>query len=287
LKEIEDIVVKTRDTPRHIAEQPKISLEIKITNADRATVQRFLWDLSRHATLDNFAFRADSTAASETPKSSIMVNKVDAHLALVKSAVAFLRAPPNKKTAAIGAYLLRRLPAHLEVVRCAEGLDKVGYEDKKTIGKFVFDLFDDSDIIQRHWNAAVDVDWDGSNLDKFLGWLQDDTVVGSLSLSKSDMAWLEGIKRARNPARRLLSRVMRMVATTWLRERTGDARDAATWICRFLSLEVGKSASRPARALDRAITDMPDSHLRLATKLKTNQAHRRELIMRPRAPRSK
>ncbi|KAK4151597.1 hypothetical protein C8A00DRAFT_35745 [Chaetomidium leptoderma] len=240
MSEIVDIVVKARDMPRNMAEQPKISLEIKITNADRATVQRFLWDLSRHATLDNFSFRGDGTAASETPKSSIMVNEVDAHLAIVKSAMAFFRTPPNKKTEAIGGYLVRRLPAHLEVVRSATGLDKVGYDDKKTIGKFVFDLFDDSDILQRHWNACKSsgCGWfEATNVEILLGWLQDDAVVGSLGLSKSDMAWLEGIKRARNPGRRLLSRVMRMVATMWLRNRTGEAVMAPRWICIFLSLE--------------------------------------------------
>jgi hypothetical protein len=228
--------------PRNMAERPKISLDIKITNADLTTVQRFLWDLSRHATLDSFAFR-DGTATSETPKSSIMVNKVDAHLAIVKSAVAFLRAPPDPKTEAIGAYLLEFLPDHLEVVRAATGLNSVGSDDKKTIGKFVFDLFDDPDIIQRHWSVSGDAEWYGKtdSMAVFLGWLLDETVVGSLNLSKSDMAWLDGIKKARNPGRKLLGRVMRMVATTWLRERTGDAEDAFNWISGFLCLEVVSS----------------------------------------------
>jgi hypothetical protein len=239
---IEDIVVKTRDKPRNTAEEPQISLEIKITNAHLATVQRFLWDLSRHATLDSFDFRADGTATSETPKSSIMVNKVDAHLSIVKSAIALLRAPPSEKTEAIGEYLIRRMPTHLEVVRSATGFDEVGYDDKKTIGKFVFDLFDDPDIIQRHRSVCGECYWYGGEVKVFLDWLQDDAVIGSLGLSKSDKAWLDDINRARNPSRRLMSRMMRMVAKTWLRKRTGEPNHAASWIRAFLALEVGNPA---------------------------------------------
>lgn len=267
-----------------MAEQPRISLEIKITNAHVATVQRFLWDLSRHATLDSFNFRANATATSETPKSSIMVNKVDAHLAIVKSAVAFLRAPPNKNTEAIGAYLLRCMPAHLKVVRSATGFDEVGYDDKKTIGKFVFDLFDDPDIIQRHWSICGEIDWESSDVKVFLDWLQDGAVVGSLGLSKSDMAWLGGIRGARNPSRKLLSRMMHMVAKTWLRERTGEAKHAVAWICRFLSLEVGNSALRlhkPSSSID-----MTSSRLQIPTRLETNRAHRPAPMMKGRAPKS-
>ncbi|KAK4441967.1 hypothetical protein QBC34DRAFT_457327 [Podospora aff. communis PSN243] len=260
---IKQVVVKEREVPRTVADRPLISLDIKIANADLETVQRFLWDLTRHSTLESFSFRADTMAASQqSPKGHIRANEIDGHLAIVKSTIAFLREPKDAKTQAIGGYLLQCFPQHLEALQNATGLDSVGADDKKMITKCVFDLFDDVEIIKKHWDACSKVTWfkDQAQLAIFLSWLQDGAATSSFS--RNDRIWLHEVAQSSNPGRVLLSPVMRMVARLWLRGRVSPAIRCGQWIAGFLRLgvkEASVSVSESSGALDNESSSIADN----------------------------
>ncbi|KAK0620979.1 hypothetical protein B0T14DRAFT_567693 [Immersiella caudata] len=247
---IKEVVVKEREVPRTMADRPLISLDIKIANADLETVQRFLWDLTRHSTLENFSFRADTMVASkQSPKGHIRANEIDAHLAIVKSTIAFLREPKDAKTQAIGSYLMQCFPQHLEALRNATGLDSIGADDKKMITKCVFDLFDDVEIIKKHWDACSKVTWfkDQAQLAIFLSWLQDSAATSSFS--RNDRIWLNEVAQSTNPGRALLTPVMCMVARLWLRGRVGPAITCAQWITGSLRLGAKEASVSPSNGV--------------------------------------
>ncbi|KAK5658011.1 hypothetical protein OQA88_2565 [Cercophora sp. LCS_1] len=243
---IKEVVVKEREVPRTVADHPMISLDIKISNVDLQTAQRFLWDLTRYSTLESFTFGANNLVGSQqSPKGHIRANEIDAHLSIVKNTMTFLRAPTDPKAKSIGSYLLQCLPQHLEALRDATGLDSIGADDRKAIAKCVFDLFDDVEIVKTHWDACSKVTWfkDQAQLAIFLGWLQDNAA--NSNFSRNDRIWLNEVGQSSNPGRALLSPVMRTVARLWLRSPTGPPKIAFEWIAGFLRLGASRSDGSP------------------------------------------
>lgn len=229
-------MVKERQVPRLNHDAPRITATITITNADITTTQKFLWDLNRYAMVDSFMFRPGEENGSYSPKGVIRVNRVDAHLSIVKSTLEFLRGEPDSKTEAIGAYVLSTFPVHLMALLDATGLDEIGSADKQTIGKGIYDLFEDPSVIQKHWPSFHAVTWyrDRSKMSIFLQWLDDKTAVSSLS--RRDRAWLKETRSAKSPSCALLTPIMTTLADHWLRQRQLDPMIPCAWIRGFLSL---------------------------------------------------
>jgi hypothetical protein len=239
---IEECVIKEREVPRLTSAAPKITATITITNADITTTQRFLWDLNRYGMLENFNFRT-GTENSDSPKSEIRLNKVDAHLAIVKSALKFLEQEPNAATKAIGPYLLSELPKHLKVLFEATELDAIGAEDKRAIGKGIYNLFDDVTIIQKHWESCDRITWykETESISIFLKWLDDKTAISELS--RKDKVWLREVQTAKSPSRALLNLVTTMIAKHWLLTREWETSYPFSWIQGFLTLVSTLSSS--------------------------------------------
>ncbi|KAI1651259.1 uncharacterized protein F4817DRAFT_179945 [Daldinia loculata] len=186
---------------------PRISATITITNVNRTTVQRFLWDLNTYSTLEKFSFQ-QGLGNSNSPKGHIQVNEVDSHLDIVKLTFEFLREPVDPRTQPIGRYLLCHLPDHLKVLHEATGLDVIGPNDKREIGKGIYDLFDDVEIVERRWGSCGTVMWFGNSeqMSIFWKWLQDPVAISSLS--RNDKKILVNARSDENPDRQLLTPIL-------------------------------------------------------------------------------
>jgi len=173
-----EVVVKKRDISRSSGPQT-ISLELKISNADVATVQRFFWDLTRFSTLENFSFaNSGPSSGSISMKKSISVNVIDAHLAIAKSTVKFLKEPPHPESQPIGEYLFTWFPDHLEALRNARGFDAVSEVEMREIGQCVFELFEDPQMVRTHWATFKSCTsfLDRDVLRMYWDWLHDERV---------------------------------------------------------------------------------------------------------------
>ncbi|KAI0846617.1 hypothetical protein F5Y00DRAFT_271906 [Daldinia vernicosa] len=206
--DVESCIVKQRETSRETDEPPRISATITIANVNHETVQRFLWDLNTYSILEGFSFKQHSET-SNPPKSRIHVNEVDFNLDIVKLTFKFLRQPIDSRTKAIGSYLLRCLPDHLRVLWGATGKDAIGLNDKKDIGRGIYDLFDDVSIIERHWDSYAKVKWyvNPEGMSIFWKWLQDQEATKGLS--RNDMKPLHDAMSAGNPTSKLLVPVVK------------------------------------------------------------------------------
>ncbi|KAF3071223.1 hypothetical protein GL218_00866 [Daldinia childiae] len=219
--EIADCVVKQRETPRMTDDPPRISATITITNVDRTTVQRFLWDLNTYSTLDKFSFQQGSDN-SNSPKGHIQVNEVDSHLHIVKLTFEFLH--------------------HLKVLYEATGLDVIGPNDKREIGRGIYDLFDDVEIVERHWDSWGATWFRSSEQTSiFWKWLQDPVAISSLS--RNDKKLLVNARSDENPDRKLFTPILTHIAHIWLQTRKGAPIVAFSWIRGFLSLGIPKNDS--------------------------------------------
>lgn len=231
---ISEVVVKRRDISRSSGPQT-ISLELKISNADVATVQRFFWDLTRFSTLENFSFGNNGpNSGSISMKQSIGVNIIDAHLAIAKSTVKFLKEPPHPESQPIGNYLIVWFPDHLEALRNATGFDAVGEVDMREIGQCVFELFEDPQMVRMHWATFKDCTsfLKKDMLQIYWEWLHDERV--SSGFVRRQKEWLQALRPRQK--HRLLFSVVKMVAELWLRSREGPASDAFLWIKEYLCL---------------------------------------------------
>lgn len=237
--DIKDMVITTQSTRRSGEDTPRISATITITQADIKTVQNFLWNICEKAMIDKFRFD-DSAAATSVSKGIIQVNEFDAHLAIVKQTFKLLLNEPDEKTKSLAYYMLKRLPLHLEFLTGATGANEIGSADKREIGKGVFTLFVDGDIIETYWDFF---DWlpdpwfdnEGkTRISSFLKWLDDPEAIRSVG--KKDKEWIKNIKEEPNPERSLLMPVTIMISRRWLQDREWSAWTTYRWIRAFLGL---------------------------------------------------
>ncbi len=207
-------------------------MQVTINNADFKDVQRFFWDLNSFSTLRNFDFNPD-TAISSSPRGKIGVNRAEANLTIVKATIKYLRGEPNTKSDVIGKYLVHWFPQHLQFLR--EMLDCVGSNDKAFIGKAIYDIFDDVQILKRHWDVCGDVTWYevSADLSTLLDWLNDPSALRDLS--RKDKEWLRDVKASSNPGRKLFTPLTQMVAELWLRGPEKRKYCGFRWIEEFLS----------------------------------------------------
>lgn len=102
--------------------------------------------------IDKFEFK-DATATVKT-KGKIQVNEFDAHLTIVKQAFKLLLAEPDEKTISLGPYFLGYLPFHLEILRSDDAFADMAASDKRDIGKGVFSLFVDGEVMENYMDRC-------------------------------------------------------------------------------------------------------------------------------------
>ncbi|KAM7196289.1 hypothetical protein V8F20_007129 [Naviculisporaceae sp. PSN 640] len=233
-------VVKPRSVPR-LAEPPRISLEIKVVNADLPTARRFFWDLAKHVTLDQFDLSSNSPNVQTSDTQGIIaVNKVDSHLKIVQATLSIFSNPNplDKETdeyLSFARYLLDRLPKNLSVLYDATDLDAIDNDTKRKIGKFIYNLFADRHMIDKYWRIFEDSSgtfFDESAHKEYLRWLEDEVAMSGLGTK--DEEWLKSCLNSEDKSRALLSDVMTEIAELWLlsKEHHGGA---VAWIMNFLS----------------------------------------------------
>ena len=241
-------IVKTTESTRALEdEEPQISATITINKANIKTVQNFLWTLTEKAMIDKFEF--DESAATTKIKSTIAVNEFDANLAIVKQCFALLMADPNENTDALTLFSLTALPTHLDFLREDPGLKSMHATDKREIGKGVFSLLVDGEIIERHWgnNKTSDYYWFDEDYDGkyswfyskggssvFWKWLDDPEAIRYLG--KKDKEWLKELKSTPDPNQSLLKPITLLMARRWLTDREWNAFNTFQWINRYLEM---------------------------------------------------
>jgi hypothetical protein len=193
--------------------------------------------------IDKFEFR-DATAIVQT-KRKILVNEFDAHLTIVKRSFEFLLAEPDEKTIGLGAYILGYLPFHLSFLRNDPAFVDMSITDKREIGRGVFSLLVDGDVLEKYWDRCgygyvwfFEVDgWsfnDKEGLAPFWDWLEDLDAIRYLG--KKDKEWLVQLKLQPSPNFSLLEPISLMVARRWLIDREWGAGGLFDWINKFLSI---------------------------------------------------
>lgn len=242
----EDIekIVKTPFSTRKPDDAPKISATITITKVGGETVHNFLWDLTRKA-IDKFEF--DNSAAMIKTKGTIEVNEFDSHHKLAKQCFSILNSDANELTEALGYYSLCYLPTHLMELRRPDMIKNMTPMEKSAIGKSVFDLLADGNVLKTHWKTPQDdglffeeFGWfefgDEASLGPFWDWLTDDDAIKYLG--KKDREWLLKLKSEScfKQRQNLLEPLTLMVADQWLRHREWDAFPAFKWVHNFLEL---------------------------------------------------
>lgn len=193
--------------------------------------------------LNKFEFN-DSAATIKT-KGTIAVNEFDANLVIIKQTLNLLLADPDENTRALGFYAMSAPALHLSTLRDDEAMNDMSPADKREIGKGVFSLLVDGEVLEKHWNQCAYEEkwfyeewgwfWDvETETSPFWRWLEDPDAVRYLG--KKDKEWLAELKLHPNPDRSLLEPVTRMVARHWLRDREWNAQGAFGWIHRFLAM---------------------------------------------------
>jgi hypothetical protein len=178
--------------------------------------------LNHHSFLGGFAFQPASDQTNPGQR-KIQVYKADAHLEIVKKAFdLFLRPVIDERGKALGPYLMRSITIHLKAPSEITGLDELQPADKQFIGSHVYEMFSDSDLIQRNWEFCYGVSWYHSNEDMEIFWRWLDDPVAIAGLGSRDKRWLADLKEDRHRNSSLLTPIMAMIAQNWLQNTEWD-----------------------------------------------------------------
>lgn len=212
----------------------RFSVTIKIEKAEFRTVQSFVWSFMQKLTQEQFDFEKLEDQARS--KSTIQVNRIDSHFAIVQRTFALLAAKPDVRTQALAPYLLNYLPQHLEKLEQATGLDVLSNAQKREIVNGLFSLFDSGKVIEKHWASCNELTWHKTRgeLDIFLGWLKNPVLVEHRSTL--DLEWLDRVNHDSNPCGALLRPVMSAVARQWLEESVWAVQQPFEWLHDFIAM---------------------------------------------------
>ncbi|KAH8696577.1 hypothetical protein BGW36DRAFT_381275 [Talaromyces proteolyticus] len=240
---VEEHVVTKRKKPRESVDDPKINATITISNANMKSVQRFLWDLNNHIFSQEFSFQSGSEL-NESFHGKIQLNRVDAHLAIIKQAFGFLRDPSvDHRGKSIGLYLMAYIPKHLRFLYNVSGFDKLQEGDKQYIGTCVNEMFSVGDWIENNWEYRSWATWyqERESIAICWKWLDDEEAISRLG--PRDKRWLDDIKKEEDRNQALLTPIMTTVARHWLQRDDWDVLDACKWIRGFLEMSEAESSS--------------------------------------------
>lgn len=212
-------------------DKPKISMTIKITNADVETVQRFFWDLGERAVFERFAF--ENIERKLEAQNRISVHEVEACITIILRCADVLLAEPNESTAAMVEYALVYLVAHLEKLKEFVDAGEVKDSETQSIVDKLVNLLSDTECIEKHWTR-------GPNLFSFglpvLNWCLYKTDAIE-SLRPRDRRWLEKLDTSKNPEVSCLDDIALMVAKQWLRRRDWEGCSGLSrWIFDYINM---------------------------------------------------
>jgi hypothetical protein len=203
---------------RHSKDQSTISMTININNVDQEIVGHFLWDLAQKAIRDQFRFNFDSASnTSHISQNTIAVDEFEAHHTIVICALKYLCEGPRDGTHAIGDYLFTWLPEHLSTLTRLDEEDKGSLmpDEQLEIGRYLYQLFKDQEVLKRHKEALKRFCWTAENMESMRKWLMHSAVVRRLPKE-----WREKVQRAVPPVRGYLRPLVTMVIDSWLRDRS-------------------------------------------------------------------
>ncbi|KAK5048582.1 hypothetical protein LTR84_005673 [Exophiala bonariae] len=210
-------------------DNPRISMTLKITNADFETVQRFLWDLGERAVFEKFAFENIQTSLEVQKR--IYVHEVEACIAIISRCIDLLLAEPDEYSIAMVDYALWYLPEHLENLKTYVDAREVKDSEMQSVVDKLVNLLSDTECIEKHWTRGPNTFHYG--LPIFTWCLYKTNVVESLR--PRDRRWLEKRDITKDPKISCLHDIALMVAEQWLRRRVCDYPEAfAKWIFHYV-----------------------------------------------------
>ncbi|KAJ7619345.1 hypothetical protein FB45DRAFT_930509, partial [Roridomyces roridus] len=239
---VKDYLQKERDAASrssYSADQPTISMSIKINNVSQELCAHFLWDLAHKSIRDKFKFDFDGDSSnglvSGGGRGAIRVDEFDAHHTIVQRAFRFLNSPPQEQTAKIGKYLVCWLPYHLNRLRELEDEDKgrLMPDEQAEIGRNLYMLFRDGEILKRHQDSFMQTYWLASEMKDLQKWVMDSAVTRKL-----DKQWRDEVQRASAPTKGMLKELVTTVVKGLLRERSWNVQNATWWLEEFVTAEV-------------------------------------------------
>jgi hypothetical protein len=233
---LEYLQKKKHHKTRHSKDQPTISMTININNADQEVVGHFLWDLAQKAIRDRFNFDSASNT-SHLRQNTIAVDEFEAHHTIAMCALKYLCEEPREGTQAIGDYLFSWLPEHLSTLTRLDEEDKGSLmpAEQLEIGRYLYLLFKDQEVLKRHKEAITRFWWTAENMESMRQWLMSPTVVRGLP-----KVWREKVQRAVPPVRGYLRPFVTMVIDCWLRDSEQDREwillGYVNWIREFMKV---------------------------------------------------
>ncbi|OBT80870.1 hypothetical protein VF21_00244 [Pseudogymnoascus sp. 05NY08] len=205
-----------------------------INNVDQELCAHFLWDLAHKAIREKFNFNFDAASALHgSSQAVIAVDEFEANHTIVKLTFKYLEKGHIKQTKDIVRYLVCWLPFHLDRLRCLEDKDMgmLTPNEKLDIGRNLYKLFKDDQVIRRHRANFEPVWWEVEEMENVQKWLTDSAVLRRL-----DKTWLDEVYAATRPTRGFLKELVKIVVEGFLREREWEVASAYYWIEKFLSL---------------------------------------------------
>ncbi|KAI1374884.1 hypothetical protein F4677DRAFT_447150 [Hypoxylon crocopeplum] len=243
---MKDLLTKGRTKPRNTDDTSTFSATITITKGDVRSVQSFLWSLSqKFDSLAHDTFGFQQILDQKRMKNNIQVNEVDGNFTIVRRTFHFLASEPNKESQALGNYLLKYLPRHLEqITQKATGYEELTPSQKREVGEGLFALFVSGEVIERHWYSCQLLDWydKPEDVEIFRRWLDDPSTTGHLGWL--DREWLKEVKEDSNPNQAILGKIMKKVATHWLCDRKWNAVKAFKWLKGFRQMPPPRKEER-------------------------------------------
>jgi hypothetical protein len=225
---------KEKDTSSKFKDSATISMTITINNVDQELCGHFLWDLAHKAIREKFNFNFDAASALHSSSQAVIaVDEFEANHTIVKLAFKYLEMGHRKQTEDIGRYLVCWLPFHLDRLRRLEDQDMgtLTPNEKLDIGRNLYKLFKDDQVIRRHRANFEPVWWEVEEMENVQKWLTDSAVVRRL-----DKTWLDEVYAAARPTRGFLKELVKIVVEGFLREREWEVESAYCWIEKFMSL---------------------------------------------------
>lgn len=212
-------------------DKPKISMTIKITNADIETVQRFFWDLGERAVFEKFAF--DNLESRLETQKRIYFHAVESAISTILRCTDILLGEPNETSAPMVAYALNHLPEHLEKLKEYVDAGEVKDLEMQNIVDKIVNLLSDTECIEKYWTRSYNLFSFG--LPVFTWCLYQTGAMESLR--PRDRRWLEKLDTSKNPKVSCLHDIALMVARHWLRRRDWqDCDDLARWIFDYIGM---------------------------------------------------
>lgn len=141
--------LKQSDHEDGYSDEPRISMQISVTNAKISQVQRFLWDLSEKVVLDkNFMF--NKPLASREPETSISANPLDCNLNILRRCFDLLLNRARDETKLLSSYVTGSMLSHIPRFQGRDDGHRLTNLEKQYIAEQLVYFFQDPEYLQEH-----------------------------------------------------------------------------------------------------------------------------------------